>query len=547
LTEIAVGGSVGDASLLKLEYGYASANGGMDNNGSLRSQKITVPYTPEINQSYQYDALNRISAAKEIAVGTTVWRQGFVYDRYGNRRFDAASTNTLPADNSVFNPVIDANTNRVAAGQGYTYDQEGNLTANPHGMGFVYNADNKMTAILDSAGQTNATYAYDGNGLRVKKTVGNQETFFVYDAFGKLLAEYVTNQSSAPAGTRFLTTDVVGSPRLATNSLGSALSRHDYLPFGEEISAGVAGRPQAGGYAANDGVRQQFAGHQRDIESGLDFAQNRYYASYLGRFTSVDPMTASANAKNPQTLNRYSYALNSPYKFIDPLGLAATQHCWGNICATYDADQQAAGDEDKPATEAPQLPLPAAIADAVQLKVTTVQGATVSISPQERAKIVAHLTRVYNSGFREGMRRAAEDDRMNIEEKTVVGGTSSSSGQSSTESSESEVSVSQDGVSATTGRSTSNTKSSDANAEKSVEATIDNRVRERRSDAESLATTRRFLLNSLENRPRTGTDENGKRTRLLVSFESTIKDLEGHARRIGTATGYHDYMSSKTY
>ncbi len=50
-------------------------------------------------------------------------------------------------------------------------------------------------------------------------------------------------------------------------------------------------------------------------------AQARYYNPKHGRFTSVDPLTASANVKNPQTFNRYSYVLNSPYKFTDPLGL----------------------------------------------------------------------------------------------------------------------------------------------------------------------------------------------------------------------------------
>jgi hypothetical protein len=40
---------------------------------------------------------------------------------------------------------------------------------------------------------------------------------------------------------------------------------------------------------------------------------------------SIDPLTASATIRNPQTFNRYSYALNSPYKFTDPLGLIAQQ------------------------------------------------------------------------------------------------------------------------------------------------------------------------------------------------------------------------------
>jgi RHS repeat-associated protein len=42
----------------------------------------------------------------------------------------------------------------------------------------------------------------------------------------------------------------------------------------------------------------------------------------MGRFTSPDPLMASANIYNPQSWNRYSYTLNNPLKFIDPLGLA---------------------------------------------------------------------------------------------------------------------------------------------------------------------------------------------------------------------------------
>lgn len=548
LTKVAVGGSIGDASMLQLEYRYSvSAAGGTDNNGALRSQKITVPGISAITQDYEYDLLNRISVARETVGSATIWRQGFVYDRYGNKRFDPGTTTTLPADNAIFNPSTDPTSNRFATGQGYLYDTEGNVTAMPDGTGYAFNADNKTTHVLNPSGQVAASYSYDGNGLRVKKTVGNQETFFVYDAFGKLVAEYVTNQSVTPTGTRFLTTDVVGSPRLATNNLGNAVSRHDYLPFGEEISAGVANRPQTAGYAANDGVRQQFAGYQRDVETGLDFAQARFYSSRHGRFTSVDPLTASANAKNPQTFNRYSYALNSPYKFIDPLGLAATQRCWGNICVTYDADEKAAGKDNNKNTDAPEIPLPKAIADAIKLKIKTVGGTEISLSPKERAKIIAHLTSVYNNSFKEGMRLAAEKDRMNVEEKSVVGGTANTTGNSTTQSTDSEVSVAPGSVSAKASRSDSKTKSSDASDEKRVEATIDNRVRERRSEAESLATSRRTLLNELENKPRNGIDQNGKRVRLYVGFEGTIKDLEGHAQKIGRATGLSDYMSSKSY
>jgi RHS repeat-associated protein len=74
------------------------------------------------------------------------------------------------------------------------------------------------------------------------------------------------------------------------------------------------------GYAS-DGIRQQFTAYERDAESGLDFAGARFYASTQGRFTSVDPLMASAVTSNPQTFNRYSYVTNSPLTQIDPTGM----------------------------------------------------------------------------------------------------------------------------------------------------------------------------------------------------------------------------------
>jgi RHS repeat-associated protein len=72
-----------------------------------------------------------------------------------------------------------------------------------------------------------------------------------------------------------------------------------------------------------DDIRQKFVGYERDIEDDLDFAQARYYNSKHGRFTSVDPLMASANISSPQTFNRYSYVLNNPLNLTDPLGTKA--------------------------------------------------------------------------------------------------------------------------------------------------------------------------------------------------------------------------------
>jgi RHS repeat-associated protein len=133
------------------------------------------------------------------------------------------------------------------------------------------------------------------------------------------VAEYSTQQSATPQ-VSYLTQDHLGSPRIITDNTGKIIARKDFNAFGDETSS--AQRTELLGYKPEE-VRQDYTGYQKDDESGLEFAQARYYNTKHGRFTSVDPLTASANVKDPQTFNRYSYAMNSPYKFTDPLGLAA--------------------------------------------------------------------------------------------------------------------------------------------------------------------------------------------------------------------------------
>lgn len=92
------------------------------------------------------------------------------------------------------------------------------------------------------------------------------------------------------------------------------------LPFGEELFAGTGGRTAAQGYSANDGVRQQFTGHQRDTETGLDYFKARYYSSAQGRFTSADAPFADQRQTDPSSWNSYAYVRNNPCNRTDPNG-----------------------------------------------------------------------------------------------------------------------------------------------------------------------------------------------------------------------------------
>lgn len=206
----------------------------------------------------------------------------------------------------------------------YDYDAAGNLILDAENKRFVYDAENRQTQFFGPGNQTttpDATYHYDGDGKRVKKVSATETTVFVYNGAGILVAEYSTALNPTPR-TSYLTADNLGSPRIVTDQLGTVVARHDYTAFGNDVAetlGPVGGR--TGPHGVDDKVRKRYTGYERDDESGLEFAQARYYNADHGRYTSPDPLAASALIRDPQTFNRYSYVLNSPYNFTDPLGL----------------------------------------------------------------------------------------------------------------------------------------------------------------------------------------------------------------------------------
>ena len=103
--------------------------------------------------------------------------------------------------------------------------------------------------------------------------------------------------------------DRLGSAR-ADAGTGSAVYSGFY-PYGEEKGAATA----------NDRVK--FGTYRRDGDTGLDYAEQRYYSSAMGRFLRPDPFGGSADVGNPQSWNRYSYALNDPARWNDPTGMDA--------------------------------------------------------------------------------------------------------------------------------------------------------------------------------------------------------------------------------
>jgi RHS repeat-associated protein len=362
ITQIGLGQSATDTGLWKVNYEYGDWNGSaidpLKNNGNLARQTITIPTIGATTgftavQSYTYDKLDRLKSATETIGGNQTWKQTFLFDRFGNKNFDSNPANTTIFSTEslvpkVSNPEVLQTNNRFKEDQDgdgqpdYLYDPSGNITKNARSQDFTYDAENRQVTAISN--NLSVSYAYDGNGERIKSynTVTNQTTIFVYDASGQLAAEYTIN---VPAPTNptisYTTEDALGSPRVITNSFGEVKSRRDFLPFGEELYAGIANRNSNQKYSSNsDDTRQKFTGYQRDSETGLDFAQSRYYSPMQGRFTSPDEFkggpdelfdfedhasnnpTFYADLTNPQSLNKYQYSYNNPYKFNDPTG-----HC----------------------------------------------------------------------------------------------------------------------------------------------------------------------------------------------------------------------------
>lgn len=179
---------------------------------------------------------------------------------------------------------------------------------------FVFNQDNRMTSAPGKA-----TYGYDGLGRRVS-TVGTDgvNRVQVYSQEGQLMYAgptgstdtnyiYLHNHVLAEvdgAGTTYSHTDGLGSPVAQTNLSGVVVSRTRYEPYGHATDA-----PQR---------TIGFTGHAQDNDTGLIYMQQRYYDPFAGRLLSIDPVTTDASTGN--SFNRYSYAGNNPYKYVDPDG-----------------------------------------------------------------------------------------------------------------------------------------------------------------------------------------------------------------------------------
>jgi RHS repeat-associated protein len=115
-------------------------------------------------------------------------------------------------------------------------------------------------------------------------------------------------RAQAPAETtEYYGQDAVGSIRIVFDVSGTVLARQDYAPFGKPLFSAPA-MPKEG-----------FGAQQTDAETDQSYFHARMFEARTGRFTRPDPI--QAGLFEPQLLNRYAYARNSPLAFSDFDGL----------------------------------------------------------------------------------------------------------------------------------------------------------------------------------------------------------------------------------
>lgn len=289
---------------------------------------ITQVTEPNVRKNYTYDDLYRLTQAVHTPLSSgTATTYNYTYNAIGNITNANGQAYTYSSVNKT-NPHA---VTTIGSGT-YAYDANGNMTSAP-GRTISNNWQNMPTRITLN-GTTNIDAYYDENGERfIYKTPTNTEIQVDEEYLlrnnvpeiklklgGNLLGTISNNSISSSI------TDHLGTPIKQVSSSGTILEDVTYDPYGKVLS-------QTGTLNTKHG----YTGHEEDVDTGLVYAEARYYNPSILRFTTQDPSHIylghqAFNALigvdrmqillDPQQLNSYSYVRNNPINGTDPTGKA---------------------------------------------------------------------------------------------------------------------------------------------------------------------------------------------------------------------------------
>ena len=288
---------------------------------------------------YGYDALGR--RLSEIQKDGEIQTQ-YGYDAFGNRTWKEERGEQTSYQYNALNQLVSERQGEIR--KEYGYDKRGNLTAilenGAWKKRYVYGAMNRLEEAVDAAGKQ-ARYQYNGLGHRVGKQegvlpkeklekldpqrrvgmeIGNSRqityTLDLTRQYYNLLERTEESQSQRyfwdgnvaayeENGERnYYLQDELGSPLRLEDSVGTIKENYGYGAFGEDLYQNQ-GKIQPFGYT----------GYQRDEIAGTYYAQAREYLAENGRFAGQDLIVGFI--EYPETLNRYGYCWDNPFKYVD--------------------------------------------------------------------------------------------------------------------------------------------------------------------------------------------------------------------------------------
>lgn len=238
----------------------------------------------------------------------------------------SATPTPTPISSSTDAYTYDTASNRIAtltpAGsstRNFTLDANGSTTSDGVNS-FAYDTKGRMSQ--STAGAITTTYQVNALGQRIRKTNSTEDTVYLYDLTGKLIAEgtaggaitkeYVYLHDIPVAvivsgAIYYIHPDHLNTPRLVSNQSQQWVWRWGQTdPFGNS----------APDTQSKITLNLRFPGQYFDAETGLSYNYFRdCYDSGIGRFCQSDPIGLAGGA------NPYIYVRGNPISLIDPYGL----------------------------------------------------------------------------------------------------------------------------------------------------------------------------------------------------------------------------------
>lgn len=273
-------------------------------------------------EHYDYDAVGNILKMVHRALSGN-WTRDYQYEPFSNRLLLTSNPSGSLTDT-------------------YDYDAHGNMTRMPHLKALGWNFKDQLSAV-DLGGGGNAYYTYDATGQRARKVWAKQgglveeriylgayelfrrrlngalelerETLHVMDDKRRIaMAETKTVDNgkavaSPPSLLRYQFDNHLGTACLEADEQAQIISYEEYYPYGNTSYQAVAAHVDV------SMKRYRYTGKEKDEESGLYYHGARYYACWLGRWTSSDP------AGSKDGFNLYLYVKDNPILLKDSTGL----------------------------------------------------------------------------------------------------------------------------------------------------------------------------------------------------------------------------------